>query len=94
MLSPKLLEILRDYWRMQRPRAWLYPGDRAGQPISRHAVGQACAKAHELSGLSKPVTPHSLRHAFAVHLLETGADVRTILLVGNPARRSPIAPIA
>ncbi|MER8766948.1 tyrosine-type recombinase/integrase, partial [Mesorhizobium sp. M0968] len=70
MLSPKLLEILCDYWKLRRPKAWLFPGDRADQPITRGAVGQACAKARDLSGLSKPVTPHSLRHAFAVHLLE------------------------
>jgi integrase/recombinase XerD len=84
MLSPKLLEILRDYWRMGRPKEWLFPGDRTGHPITRDAVGQACAKAHDLSRLSKPVTPHSLRHAFAVHLLEEGTDVRTIqLLLGH-----------
>jgi len=84
MLSPKLLEILRAYWKMYRPKEWLFPGDRAHQPITRDAVGQACAKAHALSGLSKPVTPHSLRHAFAVHLLEAGADIRTIqLLLGH-----------
>ena len=84
MLSPKLLEILRAYWKVRRPEAWLFPGDRAGQPITRGAVGHACAKARDLSGLAKPVTPHSLRHAFAVHLLEAGADVRTIqLLLGH-----------
>ncbi|MBB6414363.1 site-specific recombinase XerD [Mesorhizobium sangaii] len=85
MLSPKLLEILRDYWKVRRPETWLFPGDRARQPITRDAVGKACAKAHDLSRLSKPVTPHSLRHAFAVHLLEAGADVRTIqlLLLGH-----------
>lgn len=49
MLSPNLLEILRDHWRMRRPKAWLFPGDRAGQPITRDAVGQACAKAHTTS---------------------------------------------
>ncbi len=81
MLSPKLLEILRNYWKVRRPEAWLFPGDRPDQPITRDAVGQASAKAHDRSGLSKPVTPHSLRHAFAVHLLEAGADVRTIQLL-------------
>jgi site-specific recombinase XerD len=84
MLSPKLLDILRSYWRASRPQEWLFPGDHPGQPITRDAVGQACEKAHNLSGLSKPVTPHSLRHAFAVHLLEAGTDVRTIqLLLGH-----------
>lgn len=84
MLSPKLLEILHNYWKVRRPNAWLFPGDRAHRAITRDAVGQACAKARDLSGLSKPVTPHSLRHALAVHLLEAGADVPTIqLLLGH-----------
>jgi integrase/recombinase XerD len=84
MLSPKLLEALRIYWRARRPKEWLFPGDLPGQPIGRNAVEQACEKAHRLSGLSKPVTPHCLRHAFAVHLLEAGTDVRTIqLLLGH-----------
>ncbi|CCM80240.1 putative integrase/recombinase y4qK [Rhizobium mesoamericanum STM3625] len=84
MLSPKLLEILRAYWKMRRPKEWLFPGDGIDHQISRDAVGQACAKAQILSGLSKPVTPYSLRHAFAVHLLKAGADVRTIqLLLGH-----------
>jgi site-specific recombinase XerD len=84
MLSPKLLETLRDYWRTTRPKDWLFPGDIPARPITRSAVETACQTAHQLSGLSKPVTPHSLRHAFAVHLLESGADVRTIqLLLGH-----------
>ena len=84
MLSPKLLEFLRYYWQARRPKQWLFPGDHPGEPITRDAVGQACEKARRLSGLSKPVTPHSLRHAFAVHLLEAGTDVRTIqLLLGH-----------
>lgn len=84
MLSASLLEILRSYWRAERPRGWLFPGDRPGQPITGDAVGNACQKAHHLSALSKPVTPHSLRHAFAVHLLEAGTDLRTIqLLLGH-----------
>ena len=84
MLSPMLLEILRIYWRAVRPEEWLFPGIRADRPITKDAVEAACRKANRLSGLSKPVTPHSLRHAFAVHLLESGADVRTIqLLLGH-----------
>jgi integrase/recombinase XerD len=84
MLSPKLLETLRGYWRIVRPKGWLFPGNLPDQPITRHAVGVACREAHRRSGLSKPVTPHSLRHAFAVHLLEAGTDVRTIqLLLGH-----------
>ena len=62
MLSPKLLEILRGYWRAVRPKDWFFPGMIPGQPISRDAVGMACQEARQLSGLVKPVTPHSLRH--------------------------------
>ena len=84
MLSPRLLEELRAYWRARRPKSWLFPGDIPGSPISRHAVGLACEKAHRCSGIQKPITPHSLRHAFATHLLERGVDVRRIqLLMGH-----------
>ena len=84
MLSPKLLKILRDWWRVERPHPWLFPGDIPGQHITTEAVTRACQKAHRLCGIPKPITPHSLRHAFAVHLLESGTDVRTIqLLLGH-----------
>ncbi|MEO7191447.1 MAG: site-specific integrase [Vicinamibacterales bacterium] len=84
MLSPTLLAILRAWWRLSRPRHWLFPGDRPGCPITTHAVDRACQQAHRRSGITKPITPHSLRHAFAVHLLEAGTDVRTIqLLLGH-----------
>jgi site-specific recombinase XerD len=84
MLSPMLLEILRNYWKAARPKQWLFPGIHDDRPITKDAVQAACQKAHRLSGLSKPVTPHSLSHAFAVHLLESGTDLRTIqLLLGH-----------
>jgi hypothetical protein len=84
MLSPTLLQMLRDWWRVSRSRPWLFPGDRAGEPITTRAVNRACRTAHRRCGIPKPITPHSLRHAFAVHLLEAGTDVRTIqLLLGH-----------
>jgi integrase/recombinase XerD len=84
MLSPRLLQILRDWWRWARPKQWLFPGDIPGQHISTNAVEQACQKARRRCPVPKPTTPHSLRHAFAVHLLEAGTDVRTIqLLLGH-----------
>jgi site-specific recombinase XerD len=94
MLSPKLLDTLRDYWRIVRPKEckrsatpltkeWLFPGY-FGRPITRHAVEHACRRARLRAGIAKPISPHSLRHAFAVHLLEAGADLRTIqLLLGH-----------
>ena len=78
MLSPKLLETLRSYWRAVRPKGWLFVGDVPGQPINTSSVELACQKARRLSGIRKPITPHSLRHGFS------GTDVRTIqLLLGH-----------
>ena len=84
MLSPKLLEVLRAWWQVDRPRHWLFPGERPEKPITRNAVGRACRVAARRARLAKPVSPHALRHAFAVHLLEAGTDLRTIqLLLGH-----------
>jgi site-specific recombinase XerD len=62
MLSPKLLGILRDWWRVSRPKHWLFPGDRPDHPITRNAVEQECQEARRRSRIPKPITPHSLRH--------------------------------
>ncbi len=84
MLSPKLLETLRRYWRVAHPKHWLFPGAVPARPLSTDAVEKACREARRRSGIRKPITPHSFRHAFAVHLLESGTDVRTIqLLLGH-----------
>lgn len=77
MLSPKLLELLRTYWRGEQPRRFLFPGQ-TEQPLTTSAVMHACRQARRRSGLKKNVTVHALRHSFATHLLEAGVDVRTI----------------
>lgn len=84
MLSEQLLTILRDWYRAARPTQWMFPGVIPGSHITREGINDACTLGARRSGLTKPVTPHSLRHAFATHLLEYGADLRTIqLLLGH-----------
>jgi len=87
-LSPKLLETLRVYWRWMKPQTYLFPGTvngwRADVPISANAVWLACRQAAEAAGINKPLSPHTLRHSCATHLLEAGADLRTIqFLLGH-----------
>ena len=62
MLSPRLLQVLRDWWRVERPKQWLFPSDIPGRHISTSAVEQACQKACRRCPIPKPTTPHSLRH--------------------------------
>jgi site-specific recombinase XerD len=84
MLPPKLLEMLRDYWQRTHPGEWLFPGRWPGQPVCPLSVDRTCREVRQRCGIGKPVGPHSLRHAFAVHLLEAGTDLRTIqLLLGH-----------
>ena len=84
LLPAKLLELLRCYWRTQRPTEWLFPGADSTRPISPKAIFLACRSAARKAGIVKPVHPHSLRHAFATHLLETGVNLRTIqILLGH-----------
>jgi integrase/recombinase XerD len=84
MLSPRLLMILRQYWKIQRPRPYLFPGCKPDQPISFRTVQKVCKQALAAAGLSKSVSMHTLRHSFASHLLEAGTDLRTIqILLGH-----------
>lgn len=77
-LSPRLLECLRDYWRKQRPKRWLFPGTDPQRPLNPSAVQNACKSAAAEAGLAKRVTPHCLRHSYATGLLEAGVDLLTI----------------
>jgi integrase/recombinase XerD len=77
-LSKVLLESLRAYWGVFRPKEWLFPGRNAQHPICVHTLQRACRRARKAAGLGKRVTPHTLRHCFATHLLEQGTDIRTV----------------
>jgi integrase/recombinase XerD len=84
MLSPQLLGILRTYWRLARPRLYLFPGRDEDRPIDPTVLHAACRSAAKAAGLSKRVTLHTLRHSFATHLLENGTDIRIIqVLLGH-----------
>jgi site-specific recombinase XerD len=87
-LSPTLLETLREYWRWRKPKLYMFPTRTRGlpveEPISDKTVWIACSEAARRAGIGKRVTPHTLRHSWATHLLEAGTDLRTIqVLLGH-----------
>jgi site-specific recombinase XerD len=91
MLSPSLLEVLRQYWRESRPEGWLFPGLPKIQPLSPRQLNRAFMAAKDMAGVTKPATLHTLRHSFATHLLEANTDVRVIQVLLGHAKLSTTA---
>jgi len=88
-LSSTLLTSLRHYWKAYRAKIWLFAGQIPGQPLTKDSIERVCRKLRKSAGINKPLTPHTMRHCFATHLLEAGTDLRTIqLLLGHRSLNS------
>ena len=89
MLSPRLLELLRDWYRIARPAVWLFPGRDRLLPLTTRQFNRAVHAAADMAAIKKRVTPHTLRHSFATHLLEEKTDVRLIQVLLGTATYCP-----
>jgi len=94
MLSPGLLNLLRDYWLEARPQGWLFPGKPKINPLSPRQLNRAFTSAKHMAGITKPATLHTLRHSFATHLLEANTDIRVIQVLLGHAKLTTTAQYA
>ena len=90
MMPSRLLQALRSYWKVARPNGdYVFPGSKTGRPLTRAAVSRALKKLACKARIAKHITPHTLRHSFATHMLEMGTDIRTLqVLLGHVSLRS------
>jgi site-specific recombinase XerD len=88
-LSTRLLAMLREYWKGERPQTWLFPGRDPQKPLSRECLSEICVRARKAAGILKPAHPHTLRHSFATHLLESGVNILVVKkLLGHRSLRT------